>query len=653
MVSPVESGGQNAVQIGERHIRAAVSGEAVTYATIGAFAEPAGSPFTDQILSRRGADGWSTHAITAPDEAYAGLDNEFAGYTGVFFTPELSEGLVQTFAALTPEAPRGLMGLYRADFADRSYQFISHLAAAEEPYEEPYKGLGGPYPMGASTDLSHIVFGAIAGLGGGPVGPMREWVNGAVVPVNVSNSGEVWTSSTVGYGRASEPTGSYVWHAVSEDGSRVVFGYSGGLYVRVNTERPQSAVEGTGASERCTEPAGACTIKLSTGAARYWGANGQDTRIFYTESEDLYEASLPAGQVSPQVTALTKGAGVQGVVEISEDGSYVYFAATGALKGPHGEPLHNGEGQEPQAGKPNLYLSHEGDTAFIATLPAQDSSDWQQGPGRNNATIAPSGARLAFASEASLTGYDNQQAEPGECGGEHAKCSEIYLFEAGSGSQPSKLVCASCNPTGARPIGNSSLWLDEGGLETDYQPRDLLEDGTLFFNSSDALVPRASDGLENVYEDENGRIYAISNVAGGYESVFMDASANGRDVFFATADDLVPQDTTDSITVYDARVGGGFPAPAVVTGCDNGDSCKPPETPQPAAFGAPGSTTFSGPGNVAPAPSTSALPKKTAKKTVRCGKDFKKDKKGKCVKTRPSKKAKKAKRSSYDRRAGR
>ena len=60
-----------------------------------------------------------------------------------------------------------------------------------------------------------------------------------------------------------------------------------------------------------------------------------------------------------------------------------------------------------------------------------------------------------------------------------------------------------------------------------------LEDGALFFNSSDALVPHASDGRQNVYEYENGHIYPISNVAGGFESFFLDASANGRDVFFA------------------------------------------------------------------------------------------------------------------------
>ena len=86
-------------------------------------------------------------------------------------------------------------------------------------------------------------------------------------------------------------------------------------------------------------------------------------------------------------------------------------------------------------------------------------------------------------------------------------------------------------PHGARPLGNATLGAGaylEGAGASNNRPRDLLEDGTLFFNSSDALVPHASDGLQNVYEYENGHIYPISNVAGGFESFFLDASADGR-----------------------------------------------------------------------------------------------------------------------------
>jgi hypothetical protein len=65
--------------------------------------------------------------------------------------------------------------------------------------------------------------------------------------------------------------------------------------------------------------------------------------------------------------------------------------------------------------------------------------------------------------------------------------------------------------------------------------------------------------------------------------------------------------------------------------CDNGDSCKPPPAPQLTVFGAPASATFSGPGNIAPAPAV-----KAKAKVVKCRKGYEK-KKDKCVKKRKSK----------------
>ena len=69
----------------------------------------------------------------------------------------------------------------------------------------------------------------------------------------------------------------------------------------------------------------------------------------------------------------------------------------------------------------------------------------------------------------------------------------------------------------------------------------------MFFDSSDALVPKASDGRLNVYEYEDGHVHAISDVAGGYEAYFMDASPDGSNVFFATADQLLPEDTSNNV----------------------------------------------------------------------------------------------------------
>ena len=96
-------------------------------------------------------------------------------------------------------------------------------------------------------------------------------------------------------------------------------------------------------------------------------------------------------------------------------------------------------------------------------------------------------------------------------------------------------------------------------------------------------------------------MFPVSDVAGAFESHFMDASPSGDDVFVATADQLVGSDTDSRVDVYDVRVGGGFPVSVVAGACVNADSCKPPVSSQPGVFGVPASATFSGVGNIMPA----------------------------------------------------
>jgi hypothetical protein len=71
-------------------------------------------------------------------------------------------------------------------------------------------------------------------------------------------------------------------------------------------------------------------------------------------------------------------------------------------------------------------------------------------------------------------------------------------------------------------------------------------------------------------------------------------------VFFATREQLAPSDTDESVDVYDARVGGGLPQPPVLTPCQGG-ACREPLT-SPPLFSAPASASFTGAGNLVPAP---------------------------------------------------
>lgn len=366
---------------------------------------------------------------------------------------------------------------------------------------------------------------------------------------------------------------------------------------------------------------------------------------------DLYEYDLekPEGE---RLTDLSvdpgepDGARVRGVPAVSEDGSYVYFVAEGVLASnvrDYENSVHEKMVEAAQSGGDNLYVRHAGVTTFIATLASPqrqdeldaeggDASDWQSYGAVDTVRISSDGTRLAFLSHRSLTGYDNEPMEPSACPVEYKgavfvpePCGEIYLYDAESGT----VSCPSCNPSGARPTGSSTFVEREthvGDLEY-YTPRNLSESGgRLFFDSNDALVPQDSNGLQDVYEWERpgegsctttsgdyssvsgGCVFPISNVAGADASFFLDASPSGDDVFIATEDQLVPSDIDGHMDVYDARVGGGFPVSSPPQECDNADSCKPPESPQPTLFGAPASETFSGPGNAvsvsSPAPST-------------------------------------------------
>jgi WD40-like Beta Propeller Repeat len=375
----------------------------------------------------------------------------------------------------------------------------------------------------------------------------------------------------------------------------------------------------------------------------------------------------------------------------SADGSYVYFVANGVLA----------SGASP-GDCCNLYLDHEGTITFLASLAGEDSPAWggavEPGLALLASRVSSNGRWLAFMSERPLTGYDSRDARTGR------PDEEVFLYHAGAGGSggEGKLVCASCNPTGARPRGEEFAAFSYGGVDGTsrswppgqgiaasvpfwmgyqldtalYQPRYLSDAGRLFFNSEDSLVPTDTNGTGDVYQYEpsadaeeappgdtcSSEASTFSAVAGGCvdlissgtsaeESGFLDASESGSDVFFFTNARLSPADVDSARDVYDAHVcSADFPCPPPPPppppACQ-GDACQSPvQAPDDPT---PGSLTFSGPGNHPPV-LTPPAKKKTTKKTVKCKKP-KKLSHGKCVKSK--RKAKKAKQASHNRRASR
>jgi hypothetical protein len=182
--------------------------------------------------------------------------------------------------------------------------------------------------------------------------------------------------------------------------------------------------------------------------------------------------------------------------------------------------------------------------------------------------------------------------------------------------------------------------------------RHALNDACASVNGEGECVALA----QNVYEWEQagdgscppsqlaGCIYLISDgqdhhaVFGASTVNFIGTSASGNDAFFTTADPLAPQETVVQSNIYDARVDGGYPAPAQAGGCQN-EACQGPLSASP-SFGAPASTTLLGQGNLAPSSASTPSQKTVAK----CSRG-KKLNRGRCVRKAKARKGKKGNRT--------
>ena len=367
----------------------------------------------------------------------------------------------------------------------------------------------------------------------------------------------------------------------------------------------------------CTEAARACTVAVSEEAEAAEEAEGSQfqlaatdgSRVLFTTDGVLYE-----WRASDESTHRIAG-GVEAewaLLGASEDATRIYFASREALGGA------NPEGAEAVAGEANLYFREAGgEPRFVATLAAADTgytgSPIAFEPRRHLARVSPDGEAAVFPSAAPLSGYDNADQATGEAD------AELFLYDAAGNGGAGKLLCASCNPAGARPRVNGSQKLPiaaripafENNL---YAPRVLSSNGRrLFFESYDALLPGDTNGRGDVYEweapgeggctessadyspQDQGCIYLISSGQSKRDSEFLDASPSGSDVFFATLSSLVPSDY-GLVDVYDARAGGGLPAPEPPPASCEGEACQP--AAQSTGFPTAASAAFQGPGNV-------------------------------------------------------
>jgi hypothetical protein len=387
------------------------------------------------------------------------------------------------------------------------------------------------------------------------------------------------------------------YQGTSRNASSVAFEIGGVLYARIHNGEP--------ASEETLEIGANDTYAGFSNDGQYLfyvtpGADGTIHRID-TESNSDVEVN-PVGDGT--------------IVNISADGSHVYFVSEQQLDGSKGT-----------AGLPNMYVWSGGNPEYITTVAPSDLvrtsgslegmpnlSNWtrlvvapmgnnsdglERGPGADSSRTTPDGTVLVFESKAQLTSYDN------------AGHTEVYRFDDGDKS----LVCASCNPSGSPAAGDARLQ----ELQLVHVPillHNLSDDGSrIFFETPEALVDEDLNGVNDIYEWEEGEsrpalissgtspeypVPTIVAVFAPLENLLVGITPDGADVFFAAKQALVQgagEGGTEAI--YDARVDGGFPAATVPKMCLE-EQCRPPAGTARSAGALPASEGGVSTGNVKP-----------------------------------------------------
>lgn len=329
---------------------------------------------------------------------------------------------------------------------------------------------------------------------------------------------------------------------------------------------------------------------------------------------------------SPKVTGLTVGEG-RFTVGMGITGTGIPDGTTVTAVNEEGHTLTlsqkaSASGSEELVGDAqNLYFSNGAATRFVATVSQLDAMGepnlvgttyeglalWTEAVQSDNPAILSSrtsvdGVTLLFRSDRDLTAFS--------AGGK----AEIYRYSVAENT----LRCVSCSPAGDAPSGDAHLLNANPGFGTSDKnnhappsfssivPNLSANGRRAFYQTPERLVPSDNDGLVDVYEWEangegtcatpGGCLFLVSSGQSAHPNYIFGVSDDGSDVFIRTTDILNGEDGSETPSVYDARVNGGFPPPPNRAAECLGEACQPassaPSNPPLS------SSSFKGAGNV-------------------------------------------------------
>jgi hypothetical protein len=585
--------------------------QAITFGSNGPFS---GAPIGagNQYLARRSATGWTSEPITPPLQIPNVL-NEVGSPRMIGASDDLGRIVfgVKYVAGESGKRPNGNVVELSTRAADGAHGLFSlgSLGASGLDQTVKYDDI--------SPDGRYALFTAAGPLEPGvPDGVSvlyaRDLVRQRTVVVSELPDGTLAPSPQLGTatvasallrgnfggGTRAFMADQHLPGAISRDGQRIVFSYVTQV-TAPNDEFPHDQdrlllrVDGVRTLDVGANQRGTPTDVLNRGAVFQW-MTPDGAHVFFTSDGQLtddapatvalYRYDVNAAGTGGTLHLVSGDADVDvngGFVGASDDGSIAYFVTQSQL---------GGEGAE---GGPNLFASTPDGIKLVAILDPSDmvvrqtteyfsESVWRVDAWIDQqARVSPDGRHLLFQSAAPVA--------PGTVAGQ----TNVFRYELGG-----EVACVSCGAPG--PTGTARLSYSDN-TAVSRAPRNITDDGSLvYFETDRGLDAHDHNGRFDVYEWNNGHRELVTSGTSSNDAYFVDAGGDGKDVFVLSYAQLAASDTDTAGDIYDARVGGGFPA--ANGGLEDpvpcaGEDCRPIGSTSPGGA-VPGSALVEGSGNV-------------------------------------------------------
>jgi hypothetical protein len=382
-------------------------------------------------------------------------------------------------------------------------------------------------------------------------------------------------SSMVGLGKAN------MFFAGAPDFSWIVFASEAPLLPGVTARAIYRWTKGDGLTLESQMPDGSVpTMATSTRSMRQVSDDGKTTYFSLDPGSQVGVYRRANGVTTPISVSHRAGdpPGAQfGILAgISSDGRYAFF---------HGLQLT--DDAPPGFGNLYRYDSVTDDLTYIATL----SFDFGNFTNVNDVLGIGADGQTVYYNSGSHTmvwhdGQEHQvnaqvvsvlQSRNGRYVAYASGTGDVRLYDLGK----QESSCISCPVGGTAGAGSPKLPSADRDISNRRRVA-VTDEGLAFFDTTARLVSADHNGTRDVYSYQDGALTLISPGDQAFDARYADASDDGRDVFFGTAQPLVGRDDDRAGDIYDARIGGGFPGQSPLpppAACSKNDCSEP--TPGP------------------------------------------------------------------------